>query len=350
MIESAEKAASAGDFAGAEALLREAAALQSAALGPRHPDLASTFNNLAVACEMTHKPADAELFYRRAYAIAAAALDPTHPLVATSRDNLHDFCQTRGLPIEDPAGAGASQVPDTPAAPQVLARTSAVSPTKAPTQLLTPLVANSTRAFAAAIAVLAVLATLVVAGLWLMPADGDDTARADAPTAAAPDPVEPAPATTSATTATSTLGAATPSSAVPAPDLAPAPTAAFPALTAPQAPAPEASASVALRVVSATVCRTLTTEGAWACDAASPIGAPGRLSYYTRIASSHATRVRHRWYLGDRLRHEATLNVSANPGAGYRTFSRLTVSAGQWRVELVTDDGAVLDQARFEVR
>ena len=103
-------------------------------------------------------------------------------------------------------------------------------------------------------------------------------------------------------------------------------------------------------MLSATVCRTLTTDGAWRCDAVGAVSAPGRLSYYTRIAYSHATRVRHRWYLGDRLRHEATLTVGANPGTGYRTFSRLTVSPGEWRVELVADGGAVLDQTRFEVR
>ena len=111
-----------------------------------------------------------------------------------------------------------------------------------------------------------------------------------------------------------------------------------------------ASAPDDLRVLSAAVCHTLTTDGAWRCDAVGAVSAPGRLSYYTRIASSHATRVRHRWYLGDRLRHETTLTVGANPGTGYRTFSRLTVSPGEWRVELLADSGAVLDQTRFEVR
>lgn len=103
-------------------------------------------------------------------------------------------------------------------------------------------------------------------------------------------------------------------------------------------------------MLTATVCRTLTTDGAWRCDPAGAVTAPGRLTYYTRIASARATRVQHRWYLGTRLQHEAMLAVSANPGTGYRTFSRLTVSPGEWRVELLGDDGAVLEQARFEVR
>ncbi len=58
----AEQAANAGDYATAEPLLREAALLQEAALGPLHPDLANTLNNLAVVCELTDKMADAEQY------------------------------------------------------------------------------------------------------------------------------------------------------------------------------------------------------------------------------------------------------------------------------------------------
>ncbi len=45
--------------------------------------------------------------------------------------------------------------------------------------------------------------------------------------------------------------------------------------------------------------------------------------------------------------------VRANPTAGYRTYSRQTVSAsggGEWRVELTTPDGALLGEERFVVR
>lgn len=272
-------------------------------------------------------------FYRRAYAIAEAGLDPRHPLLATSRSNLADFCQARGVPLEDWARVGASQVPQTPAAPQVLPRTSPMSPATPALQPVAPAV-SSRRAFAAVVAVLAVLATLAVARLWLMPARGSDPPRADAPTTATLDPPVPAPAPAPVS------AAVTPASLTPQ-----APSASQAATTA-----SGASASADLRVVTATVCHTLTTDGAWRCEAAGPVSAPGRLSYYTRIASSHATRVRHRWYLGDRLRHEAALTVSANPGTGYRTFSRLTVSPGQWRVELLASGGAVLDETRFEVR
>ena len=46
------------------------------------------------------------------------------------------------------------------------------------------------------------------------------------------------------------------------------------------------------------------------------------------------------------------LDIAPN-SAGYRTFSRRTMSAalaGQWRVELRTNDGQLLREERFTVR
>ena len=46
------------------------------------------------------------------------------------------------------------------------------------------------------------------------------------------------------------------------------------------------------------------------------------------------------------------LSIQPN-GAGYRTYSRTTIAperAGQWRVELRTEDGRVLNEQRFTVR
>jgi hypothetical protein len=63
--------------------------------------------------------------------------------------------------------------------------------------------------------------------------------------------------------------------------------------------------------------------------------------------------VRHRWYRGDRLRQSVELQIRANPGSGYRTYSRNTVNAenaGDWRVELTTSDGILLREERFVVR
>ena len=53
IIENAEQAAAAGNYSSAEELLREAAALQEQTLGPHHPDLANTLNNLGVVCEIS---------------------------------------------------------------------------------------------------------------------------------------------------------------------------------------------------------------------------------------------------------------------------------------------------------
>ena len=111
VIAEAEQAANAGDFPAAERLLLEAANLQEASLGPAHPDLANTYNNLGVVYEITGKPADAELSFRRAYKIATVAFPADHPFVATSRKNLEDFCAARGIAVDPPEPAPALSPP-----------------------------------------------------------------------------------------------------------------------------------------------------------------------------------------------------------------------------------------------
>ena len=96
MLERAEHAATAGDFASADELLRSATRIQEETLGPLHPDVANTFNNLAIVAEQTGNLGDAETFYRRAVAIASASLPPEHPMVVASRENLESFCRARG--------------------------------------------------------------------------------------------------------------------------------------------------------------------------------------------------------------------------------------------------------------
>src|SRR5262249_32367296 len=100
MLAEAERAASAADLASAEQLLRDAVRLQEIELGPLHPDLANTLNNLAIITEKEGRPHEAETFYRRAVEIASASLPPADPLVAASRQNLEDFCRAQGLPID----------------------------------------------------------------------------------------------------------------------------------------------------------------------------------------------------------------------------------------------------------
>ena len=91
MLERAEQAATAGDFASADELLRSATRIQEETLGPLHPDLANTFNNLAIVAEQTGNLDDAEMFYRRAVAIASASLPPEDPMVVASREQPREF-------------------------------------------------------------------------------------------------------------------------------------------------------------------------------------------------------------------------------------------------------------------
>ncbi len=404
LVAAAEKAAADGNIASAEASLREAAELQEATAGPLHPDLASTFNNLAVVCEMAHKPIEAEQFYRRAYAIASWSLSPGHPMVATARDNLRDFCVARGLPIEEwmdmetgahiapPAAAApgkdsapavasvaapptsappsfpsAVALPPAPPAamparalPPAPARTASSRAAAVGTRLATPTeparaAQRARRGLGVAVAVVAVLAALAIARQWRTPAS-DRVGPSSRATELAPPALDPLPdaAPSLAPVAVAAAPTPTPAPAAVAPPVtqtSPAPAPAPAAATAAATPAPGAPVTPAgVRVVTAAVCSALTTGGAWRCTAAGAAPAAGRLSYYTRVASPRGLRVQHRWYQGDRLRQDVTLNISANAVDGYRTFSRQTVGPGEWRVELRAAGGAVLDEARFVVR
>ena len=103
-------------------------------------------------------------------------------------------------------------------------------------------------------------------------------------------------------------------------------------------------------VVTAQLCTALK---AWRCEAADSQVPPGPMLFYTQVKSATTTTIEHRWYQGDRLRQAVELSIQANPGAGYRTYSRYTISnerAGEWRVELRSADGAVLREVRFTVR
>jgi hypothetical protein len=91
----------------------------------------------------------------------------------------------------------------------------------------------------------------------------------------------------------------------------------------------------------------------WRCEAADSQVSPGPLSFYTRVKSATATTIEHRWYQGDRIHRVVQLRIEANPGAGYRTYSRTTIDnerAGDWRVELRSADGTLLHEERFRVR
>jgi hypothetical protein len=338
IIESAGQAAAAGNYSSAEKLLREAAALQEQTLGAHHPDLANTLNNLGVVCEMADNPIDAEHYFRRAHTIAAATLAPDHPFVVTSRKNLHDFCAARGRPAElGPSPPGVAAWLDAPA-PRAAPPESSPPAKK---QDVTPLPRKRSLrplAVAALSGAALLIVVLMMAGRW-----GNGAEETKSP-----------PATARATAGETPAPRPTPPPAEPIERPQPAakpvqPTRSETDAVSARPPAPTGSAATPT-AVTAQLCTALR---AWRCTAADSQVPPGPLFFYTQVKSATATTIEHRWYHGDRLRHAVQLRIQANPGAGYRTYSRQTISServGDWRVELRSADGAVLHEERFAVR
>ena len=366
VILAAEQAAVGGDYASAEQLLREAADLQEASLGPLHPELANTLNNLGVVYEVTEKPEEAERCFRRASEIAAAVLPPEHPFVATSRQNLEDFLKTKVKPAAAPMPPLSPPPVPPPAPPPVVlepAKPSGTEPVKAAPQLSTshrtesvapqkPAQPTTTatrgvehgtmpRPIAIGALLFGGLVVAFVAGRLLFGGtDGNEPASSARPApvesqapAAEPKPVVPKPVE--------------PRADATAKKVSPKETTAGPAAASRTKPSDQKPLPI---VVGAQMCRELVTSGNWRCDPPGNPAVSGRLVFYTRVKSQTNTTIQHRWYQGDRLRKSANLEIAANPGAGYRTFSRNTVSSGEWRVELRTRDGALLHEERFSVR
>lgn len=344
IIEEAEKAAAAGDHASAERLLREAARLQEVSLGPRHPDLANTLNNLGIVCENTGKPADAEQYFRRAVSIARTSLPPDHPFVTTSQKNLRDFCEARGKQVELPAPP-----PEVPKpAREVTAKVEVEAPRAAvpvPQPAINPEQedpedpeATSKKFFIrlalGALGPIAMLMVVLAVGLPRLGAP-ELTALSTTPVNSPPDltppPVPtPEPIPPAAETVTRTEDDETEDEPATS-DIAPAPTPARPL------------------VVRASLCGDLDD---WSCDPADRPVPPGPLFFYTQITSTSATTIQHRWYLEDRLQQAVELQVQATR-TGFRTYSRHLMKSentGNWRVELRSQDGTLLHEERFTVR
>jgi hypothetical protein len=304
IIHAAEKAAEAGNYVSAESLLREAARLQEASLGPRHPDLANTLNNLGIVCEITGKPDDAEQYFRRAVSIARTSLAPDHPFVTTSQKNLRDFCEARGKRVEQPAPAPAPEV--SKPAQHV---TAVVDPEPEDPELTSK--KFFTRLALGALGPIAMLMVVLAAAL---------------PRLGSPEPIPEPEETTTTTTSGGDADEASPA------DIRPASTPARPV------------------VVRASLCGELDD---WLCDPADRPVPPGPLFFYTQIKSTSATTVHHRWYQDDRLQHAVGLRVQANGAEGYRTYSRNLMtsgSVGNWKIELRSEDGVLLHEERFTVR
>jgi hypothetical protein len=345
IIESAEQAAAAGNYASAEKLLREAAALQEQTLGPLHPDLANTLNNLGIVCEMANNPIDAEHYLRRAYTIATAALSPDHPFVVTSRQNLHDFCAARGRPVElGPSPPELAAWLETPA-PRATAPRESSPPAKK--RDVTPIPEKrSVRPFVigALSGFVLLIVILMTTGYWDSGAEGTTP-----PPATADAPARETPASTPAPRPVEPIAPPQPTAKPAQPARSDADAVSARATPPAKATAPTRSATTPT-VVTAQLCTALRE---WRCEAAESQVPPGSMLFYTQVKSATATTVEHRWYQGDRLRQTVELRIQPNTGAGYRTYSRNTISSdrvGEWRVELRSADGAVLHEERFTVR
>jgi Protein of unknown function (DUF2914)/Tetratricopeptide repeat len=369
MLDRAERAATAGDLASAAELLRGAARIQEEELGSLHPDLANTLNNLAIVAERTGSSSEAETLYRRAAAIAAATLPSDHPMVVASRQNLEDFCRARGLSIDEPAvitptrdterevnafaskqPAEADKMPVRPVNTGITAK-AAPSPSAAPrpdpgtpatiaTQPLpparTPGRASHWLEWVATGAVV-VAAVLLVLRLWSS-RDASSPGPTSEPASAAQPPEALPPARIAAPPTPAPIEQAGPPTAAPPRD-------------GRNVATNKPPAAGGITVATAQLCRTFSPSGSrWRCDPVGHSGAPGPMTFYTRIRSPRNTSVVHRWYHGGTLRQSVMLRIQANATEGYRTYSRLTVDDGNWRLEVRSADGNLLHERRFAVR
>jgi len=80
----------------AEPLLRKALAIQEEVLGPRHPDTATNYNNLASNLDAQGRAKEAEPLLRKALAIQEVVIGPRHPNTATTYHNLGANLQAQG--------------------------------------------------------------------------------------------------------------------------------------------------------------------------------------------------------------------------------------------------------------
>ncbi len=85
-----------GDLAGAEPLYREALGIRRQALGEQHPDVATSLADLAWLLQSRGDLAGAESLYREALGIRRQALGEVHPDVAMSLSSLATVVEARG--------------------------------------------------------------------------------------------------------------------------------------------------------------------------------------------------------------------------------------------------------------
>jgi tetratricopeptide (TPR) repeat protein len=85
-----------GDFVEAEQLYKRSVAISEKALGPNHPNVAATLNNLANVYKSQIRFGEAEEVSKRALAIRQKAFGANHPEVAQSLYNLASVYDLQG--------------------------------------------------------------------------------------------------------------------------------------------------------------------------------------------------------------------------------------------------------------
>ncbi|MEM9462359.1 MAG: serine/threonine-protein kinase [Myxococcota bacterium] len=85
-----------GKYAEAEAEFRAALSLFERTLGPEHPQIATTHNNIAIALDLQGDHEHAEAEFRTALSGLDQALGSEHPIVATTRNNVGIALRSQG--------------------------------------------------------------------------------------------------------------------------------------------------------------------------------------------------------------------------------------------------------------
>jgi CHAT domain-containing protein/Tfp pilus assembly protein PilF len=85
-----------GQYAAAIPLAERSLAIWEKVLGPEHPDVASSLNNLAELYRAQGNYSQAEPLYQRSLVIKEKVLGPEHPNVASSLNNLANLYQAQG--------------------------------------------------------------------------------------------------------------------------------------------------------------------------------------------------------------------------------------------------------------
>ena len=85
-----------GQYDRAVVVAKKALDVAEKAVGPHHPDVASSLNNLAALYRAQGQYAQAEPLYKRSLTIKEKALGPNYPDVATSLENMAELYRKIG--------------------------------------------------------------------------------------------------------------------------------------------------------------------------------------------------------------------------------------------------------------